>query len=208
MSGFGVKVRDVLRHGLLLQTGLDGLARVGIEITPFRLYAESLDSLPDGVARDAPPGIELRPLAPGDAAAVAAMPESDTGEDEARERLLHGIVAVGAWSGNQLVACSWADLEQLDYEPCRRSLAPDEAYLFGARTARSSRGMDLGPAVRIALYEHLADMGRTRLLSVSYALHRPANRFKEKLGATIEERHVHVSLAGRWQRDWRVGGGP
>jgi ribosomal protein S18 acetylase RimI-like enzyme len=194
----------VIRHGLVLQTALDLLARLGIRVTPYHLVEESFEAAGGRIREARIPDLRMRRLEPADAPAVGAMPEGDVGEDEARRRLETGIRGFGAWAGGELVAYMWAHLDELDHEPCRRPLAPDEGYLYGARTARSCRGLGLGPALRTALYQHLAAEGRTRLLSVSYAFNQPAIRFKRKLNARLIERHVAVVLWGRWRRDWRV----
>lgn len=196
------RMHDALRHGLVLQSLLNLVARVGVEITPYYLVEESLDWLPAGLPAAEVPDLVMRRLAVADVPALAAMPDGGLTEAEARERLERGVWGLGAWSGGELVAFVWAHLEQLDFAPCRRPLAPDEAYLCGARTRRSYRGRNLSPALRCELYRRLAAEGRTRLLSVSYAFNRPAVRFKRKLGARFSRLYLCTSLWGRCRRNW------
>jgi hypothetical protein len=196
------KIRDVVRHGLLLQTLLDLLRRIGLEITPYYVVEESLDWLPEELPPTQVPDLTMRCLEPADAA-LAAMPDGAITEVEARERLESGVWGLGAWSGSELIAFVWADLTELDFDPCRRPLAADEAYLFGARTSRRCRGMNLNPALRREMYAQLAGRGRTRLVSISYALNRPAIRFKQELGARFTHLYLFISRGGRWRCNWR-----
>lgn len=202
------RIRDVIRHGLLLQTLLDLLRRLGLEITPYYLVEESLDWLPPDPPETQVPDLIMCLLEPADAAAVAAMPEGDLTEAEARGRLEQGLWGFGAWSRGELIAFAWAHLRELDFEPCRRRLAEDEAYLFGAKTSRRCRGMNLHPVLRREMYARLAERGRTRLISISYALNRPAVRFKQKLGARFTRLCLSTSVRGRCRRNWLIRRSP
>lgn len=199
-----VKVRDVLRHGLLGQTMLDILRRLGIEITPYYLVEESADTLPAEIPPAKLPELEMRFFTLDDAPAIAAMPDGELSETEARARLEGGVWGFGAWSAGELVSFTWANLEELDFDPCRRPLESNEAYLYGAKTSRSCRGMNLGPAMRVELYRSLAQHGRMRLLSISYTFNRPAIRFKQKLNARFAFHYLYLNLWGLWRRNWLV----
>ena len=198
------KIRDVVRHGLLFQTLLDLLRRTGIEITPYYIVEESLDRLPRDVPKTQVPDLTMRFLEPADAAALEAMPDGAIPEAEARRRLEQGVWGFGAWSNGELIAFAWAHLRELDFDPCRRPLSDDEAYLFGAKTSRRCRGMNLNPALRREMYERLATRGRTRLISISYALNHPAIRFKQKLGARFTRLYIFTSFWGRWRCNWLI----
>lgn len=202
MSEVWVKIRDVVRHGLLVQTWLDLLRRAGVEIKPYYLVEESLDEMPANLPEPRAPHLQMRFLSPEDAAAVGRMPEGDLSERAARDPMETGVCGFGAWSDGELVAFNWANLRELYFEPCRRPPAEDEAYLFGAKTARPYRGMNLGPAMRRELYVQLAALGRRRLLSISYTFNRPAIRFKQKLNARFTHHYLYLGLWGWYRRNF------
>ena len=196
------KIRDVLRHGLVIQTALDALRRLGVEITPYYLVEETVPALPVTLPIPDLPNLTSRLLGPGDLPAVGAMPESRFSEAQARVMLEQGMVGLGCWSDAELVAFTWVNPREFDFAPCRFGLKEDEAYLFGATTSRRYRGRNLSPFMRHALYEHLAGEGRGRLYSISYAFNKPAIRFKRKLNARFTRLYLYVNLWNLWRRNW------
>jgi hypothetical protein len=96
------------------------------------------------------------------------------------------------------VAFSWCDLERCNFRGFQFPLQENEAYLFDAYTLVPYRGQRLAAAVRYALYRELAAIGKTRLLSLSYALDKPALKFKQRLNAQRLEFLLFVELFRKW----------
>lgn len=199
-----LRLRDVWRHGLVLQTLFDVLACVGIVVTPYYIVEESVATLPEQIEEPRMVEVHWRFLNESDVPAMAAMPDGGLTEKEDLGRLAQGMLAFGAWVEGRLVAFTWANPHKLDFDPARRALQPDEAYLFGARTMRSFRGQNLGPAMRREFYAGLAERGLTRLVSVIYACNTPAVRFKRKLHAQFRGLYLHVRLGRLWRHTWTL----
>ncbi|HOE97059.1 MAG TPA: hypothetical protein PLS90_03590 [Candidatus Sumerlaeota bacterium] len=195
------KLRDVIRHGLVIQTLLDVLRKAGLEITPYYVMREAVVS-PDAAPVAGLENLRLAWLGPEDAAQVGALPDSKFSEAETRARLARGQRCLGAWVGSELAAFMWVDTGELDFEPCRGPLHPHEAYLFGATTTRARRGHNLVPHLRAELYRALRAEGRTVCYSISYAFNTPALRFKRKLNARCDRLYLYVSLWGLARRNW------
>lgn len=196
------KIRDIVRHGLVIQTMLDLLRRLGVEVTPYYLMREAIDPSFAPPQKTNLPDPTFRFLDESEIEKVAALPESRLTEEEARRKFERNQLCFGALLDGDLAACVWVELNEMDFDPCRRKLADNEAYLFGARTARRWRGHDLSPLMRRLIYKELAQRGRTHCYSISYVFNTPAIRFKRKLRARHDKLYLYVNLWGCWRRNW------
>ena len=131
---------------------------------------------------------------------IADLVRLDPGTDEPKVArwFEEGKLCYGIRDDGRLIARMWVDLEEFNYPPARRRLAPNEAYLFAAYIDPGYRGQNLAPLLRAHCYESLEQRGRSRLCSYTDYFNTPARRFKLKLGARDEALKMRVELFGRW----------
>ena len=118
-----------------------------------------------------------------DAAEYAVLsPFSDHALTEPRLGSGHSLFV--ARSGGELVGACWVARDRLWSSYLRREieLAPDEALTYETYTARSARGLGVGPALRAWVADQLGNDGCRRLLATVDPSNRPAIRLVEKLG--------------------------
>lgn len=145
--------------------------------------------------------LKIAKLEKPDISLLAAKPERDYSEKDMLKMLSKGCVCLGLKHNDDIAACMWYDLAQCTYKNLTFGLAKDEAYLYGARTFNSYRGKSLAPYLRQKMYEHLADMGRTKLYSITLYENTPSIMFKKKLNAKNLKLYLQVRISGknRWK---------
>lgn len=197
MSYF-VYLRDKIRYSALPRIFIDGLDWLGIQIRLIYLVREGITGSASQQYRDSLNGYDVGFLEAKDMKEMAKIPYRAASYEELLDRLRNGNLCLGAKCNGRLVAFTWCNLIQCKSEGVSFPLSHDEAYLFDAYTATELRGRGLAPALRYCLYEKLAQMGRTKLYSITQRFNTPAMRFKLKLGAVILKSSWHVTLFRRW----------
>ena len=204
MSSIARKTWNVLRHGLIVQTVLDVLLKVGIEISPFYLFEEGIF------------GDEFRPAAPDlndpvisifgpeEFGSIGRIPDHKDSEARLLELLKAGNECYGLKTQDVIVGYTWVNPNECRYRGLCIPLGNDEAYLFNMMVVRAFRGKNAAAYLRYSCVKELERQGRTKCLSVSSYFTAPALRFKEKLGAKIIGLYLHVELFGRWGRTWTL----
>ena len=178
------------------QFALNGMGFLGLEIHPFSVFLEGINSVAVRPSLRPLEELEVGFVGAEDMFAIMAFPDRKLPESALFWRLAEGHLCLGARRDGELIAFTWCCPETWSY--CGRlALLPNEAYLYDAYTALAFRGRGIAPALRYRLYEELARKGKVRLYSFTEQLNRPALRFKMKLGATIIDRGVHVILLKR-----------
>jgi GNAT superfamily N-acetyltransferase len=191
-------LRDKVRYSPLPRIFIDGLDKLGIQIHLIYLIREGITG---GVARqnqDGLEGYEVQFLGSEDMTEMAQIPYRPIRHEELQGRLKDGNLCLGAKHDGHLVAFTWCNLTRCQSEGYSFPLNDDEAYLFDAYTASDLRGQGLAPALRYRLYEELAQMGRTKLYSITDCFNAPALRFKLKLGAGILKSDWYITLFRKW----------
>ncbi|MGI9262483.1 MAG: GNAT family N-acetyltransferase, partial [Woeseiaceae bacterium] len=92
----------------------------------------------------------------------------------------------------------WCDPDEMYHPIEAKRLEADEVYLQMAYVDPDYRGQNIAPLMRIAGYEALREIGKTRFYSYSMYENTRARRFKEKLGARSESLTIHVRWFGKW----------
>jgi hypothetical protein len=177
---FGVleRLRIRAKHGLILQEILDTLGRRGLWFCPYIVYCEF--GVPFSGGKGPAQQLEYRELLQSEAQIIAAMEDHQLPEAKIGERFARGDLAFGAFYGDRLVACTWANLRNfpgLGNSPPIRDLNSEEAYLYDAHTIREFRGRAIIPELRNCLYSTLRAAGRHKLYSVTVYFNRSARRF-------------------------------
>jgi hypothetical protein len=176
------------------------LDRLGIHIEAFFMVREGARQ------SEALPSDSRFRLVTLTAADIGELMRLDKDEVEAKALrcFSEGDLCFGLRDGDRLVAKMWCSLTWLNYEPMRRELRQDEAYLFSAYTDPTYRGRQLAPQLRTVCYQALQKLERTNCLSFTIYSNNASRRFKAKLGAVEESLHLYVRLFGKWSRTWLV----
>ena len=177
---------------------LDALGKLGLTIMPLYLFRESLSLAGSLGPTEQTPELAAEFMSEGQTDELSDLPGRTVSREELVERLRRGNRCLGFRRQRDLVAFSWCDLEQCNFRGFQFPLQENEAYLFDAFTLVPYRGQRLAALVRLALYRELAAIGKTRLLSLSYVLDRPAVRFKQQLNAERLELLLFVELFRKW----------
>jgi hypothetical protein len=178
---------------------IDGLAKVGIIISPHYVVVEGLDNgrlqhLAEGFA-----DYQFGFLGPQDMKALANLPGRIFTGKELLGRLHEGQKCFAAKRRGEIVAFTWCSFAPYAFAKQQAlPLRSNEAYLFDAHTVEQYRGIGIAPTLRYRCYQELAKMGRTRCYSITAAFNMPAINFKKKLHAQVLELGLFVELWGRW----------
>jgi hypothetical protein len=190
------RYRAYLTNGLLAHKLLRMLSSAGIVIEPYYFYQErTADPVPVGEGLHSE-GYEFFEAGTGDADGIAALDPNADNRGEIRENFRDGKRCFALSRDGRIVAVSWCDIREIGFEPCRRPLEPDEAYLYGMETLFAYRGRSLAPFLRMRCFDSLRAEGRRVIYSYSDRFNHPAVRFKEKIGATILFTGLYVKLFG------------
>jgi hypothetical protein len=190
------RYRTLLANGLLAHKLLRVLAGAGIVIEPYYFYQEGV---PGAAVKRGGAGFEgfgFFEAGPGDAEGISALDPKADNLDEIRENFRKGKRCFGLRHEGRIVAVSWCDVRDIGYEPCRRPLERDEAYLYGMETLYAHRGHNLAPYLRSLCHSTLHAEGRDVVYSYTDRFNRPAVRFKEKIGARPLFTGLYVKLPG------------
>lgn len=204
MSSTTQKIRNVLRHGLIIQTVLDVLYKIGLEISPFYLIVEGLfgeEFQPRAPDLEDP---ELTIFGPQDFAVIGKIPDHQDSEAKLLELIEAGNQCYGLKAEGNIVGYTWVNPNACAFRGLNIPLADDEAYLFNMLIVRAFRGKNAAPFLRHGCIKELARTGRPNCMSISTSFNAPAIRFKKKLGAKITRLYLHVELFGRWGRTWKL----
>jgi hypothetical protein len=176
----------------------DALGKLGLTIMPLYLFREGLSLAGSLGPMEQSPELASEFMSEEEMEELSGLPGRTVSKEDLVERLRRGNRCLGFRRQRDLVAFSWCDLEQCNFRGFQFPLQENEAYLFDAYTLVPYRGQRLAAAVRCALYRELAAIGKTRLLSLSYALDKPAVKFKERLNAQKLELLLFVELFRKW----------
>ena len=187
------RIKDKLKHGLILQVIRNQLAKIGIEITPYFWEREALGN-------DKPPEIKgdikeykLEYLGVDDMQYI-----SDNARGNRKEILLdhlnEGKKCLGLKHHEEIVAFMWIDFKECDFRPNKHRLKSNEAYLSSMYTMESYRGMNIAPYLRYKCYGILNEMGIDTLYSVSEFFNSAAIKYKRKLGVKHQKLILFIGL--------------
>lgn len=138
-------------------------------------------------------------LKPSDMKVISASPEVPQTEDVLLNRLSGGCLCIGIKQHDEIAAYMWCNLQECDSKLIRFDLEEDKAYLMDARTFSSYRGKNLAPYLRVELYRHLRQMGRTKFISITSYFNTPALRFKKKLNAKPQKFYASIKIFMKYE---------
>lgn len=143
-------------------------------------------------------------LEPSDIKGLLVNPEASYISDTLEKRLNEGSRCFGIKYKGELTAYMWCDFFKCNIGSFSLPLKDDEASLFDARTFKAYRGKNLAPYLRYQLYKHLAQMGRTRLYSITSIFNAPALNFKKKLRARPLRLYLCIDFLGKYQWTFHI----
>ena len=196
------KIRHKVRQRLVLLSMFNRLGVIGIKIRPYYLTEEfPLDET------DLSLNPKLEPMVAGflsssEIKEICAHPETAELKEETEKILEDGCLCFGLKYNNEIVAYTWCDLCKCHDRMLLFLLKEDEVYLFKAYTYEAYRGKNLAPFLRLQLYKHLNEMGRTKFYSVTDFFNTPAVKFKKKLGAKPLKLFLRIGLFNKYH--WNI----
>jgi hypothetical protein len=176
------------------------MSNVIISFSPFYLVREGLSD---------EDGLNLKPridpcdvgfLKLSEMSVISASPEVPETEDTLLKRLSAGWLCIGIKHHDEIAAYMWCSLRECNSPYLSFYLREDEACLLDARTFSSYRGKNLAPYLRVQLYKHLRQMGRTKFISITQYFNTPSLRFKKKLNAKPQKLYVYICLFRKYKR--------
>ncbi len=199
------RLNHQIKYGLLAQSVLLRLAKIGIDLTPYILYVEHAKD--DGYSF---PGEQywLQAITVENAEDISErFPESKRIWLKTwNRRLSNGETGLSLMHGNDVAGFTWAGKSSCTSPSGKTlfNLADGEAYLHDMVIASSFRGANLAPALRKALADGLAKDNILVGYSISTYFNKPANRFKDKIGARKMELRCEIILFRKARHDFRL----
>ena len=192
-------LRKGIKDGLIFNAAYYLLTRKKLRLHLFYLVREGLV---DGDNFHPEPKLspcETCYLQPSDLQNIAAKAERDYSEEQMLDMLSAGHIGLGIKHNGKIVAYGWINLQNCNSHLISFPLKENEAYLYGARTFTAYRGCNLAPYLRHQMYTHLADMGRTRLYSITEFENIASIKFKRKLGARNLKLGMKITLISKYR---------
>lgn len=194
------KLVSKIKHGLVLDTIRNQIARIGIKIFPYYWVQEGINST--GVP-------EIRGIISDYTIEFIEAEEIKKIDENLGTYSLEGLLAyfdagkkcLGLKYKDELASFMFINLTECDFTSSNISLKNDEAYLTYMYTMKAFRGKNLAPYLRYKSYEILKKMGRNRIYSVSIFFNSSAVRYKEKLNAKNLKLLLYIEIFKRLK--WR-----
>jgi GNAT superfamily N-acetyltransferase len=188
------RYRTYLSNGLLAHKLLRMLSGAGIVIEPYYFYQEGTTDRVHVAEGRRFEEYDFFEAGTADTDGIAALDPNADHRGEIRNNFRNGKRCFALTHAGRIVAVSWCDIREIGFEPCRRPLERDEAYLYGMETLYAYRGHNLAPFLRTRCLELLRAEGRNVIYSYSDRFNHPAVRFKEKIGAKVLFTGLYVKL--------------
>ena len=194
-------IRRAIKYGLVLDAILWRLEKIGILIQPYYIVREAEMYLHDNESSEPVEGYTLCQLGKEAVDELAALDGYLTPK-QLRRRLDRGHVCFGIRKQSRIVASMWCDLQEFDYDPCRRRLEENEAYLYAVYVDPDIRGQGLASYFRFEVYRALKRYSKDTFFSYSEYNNTSAIRFKQKLGAHFLQLCLYLNLWNKFSRNW------
>jgi GNAT superfamily N-acetyltransferase len=193
--------RRTIRNGLVIQSALDRLERLGLVVAPFYLTRELPEALSAaGAESDA---LAFGWVGYGDLQALGDRPGGRYDLAAMQRMLDAGTRCFAARDDGRIAAFMWCDLERVRYRTLSFPLERDEVYFFNTLVLPAYRGRGIPVRLRRECFRALAAEGRARAWSITLRFKTPARRFKQQIGA--HHAALFLSLgAGRGSRHWQL----
>ncbi len=197
------KAATKVRYGMTIFSISSILQRIGIELTPYVIFQESINvpALSEIIKTDSEYPFEL--LGPDD---IKVISKWKTGFSEAEMLSLFdsGGKCFGIKHHGNIVAFSWIDFNEMSYKSTKVRLKSNEAYLWYMFTLESYRGKNLAPYLRYKCYEILKEMNRDVFYSITDYFNSPSMNFKKKLNAKRLKLILYIKLFKKYSRSFTL----
>lgn len=166
------KITDKIKHGLVLDSIRNQIARIGVNISPYYWVQEGMNptEVPEinGIISDYTVGF----IEPEEIKKI----NEDLGTYSVEGLLAYynaGKKCLGLKYKDELASFMFINLTECDFTARIIPLKNDEAYLAYMYTMKAFRGKNLAPYLRYRSYEILKKMGRDKIYSVSMFFNSP-----------------------------------
>ena len=196
------RLKQQRKHGLLAQSFLTRLEKLGLYLNIYTVYVEHLrdenPQFPDNKYR-------LEEIREDNMAEISKNFADPMRIWTAtwRRRLAEGESGFALRHGDDVAGFSWA-ASSVCPSPIGKvlfKLDDGEAYLHDMVIAMKYRGAGLAPLLRFACYKELLRRNYSVAYSTSKYFNKPANRFKEKLDAKRRETRGEIMLFKKYRFD-------
>jgi len=194
------RLYKTIRHGTAIESFRYRLLKLtGINIAPYYLMLEGTNFTPSLEFQNQLNDYTYEFLGPDDMKAVQEITSWKSTEAEWLELLGKGKKCYAVKYQGQIVASMWIDFDEIDSEWGKKSLKPNEAYLFSMCTKESFRGRAIASYLRYASYNVLKDMNRDILYSYSSYFNVSSIKFKLRLNAVFLKLGLYIELFNKFR---------
>ncbi|MGP8005385.1 MAG: GNAT family N-acetyltransferase [Smithella sp.] len=202
---YKIKIIHVWSRELMAKALFDRLSRLGITIVPYYLFEESksfLNTADTKLILDKP--YETIILNRSNINLIKGFENPSSTENEFSKLWDKDCSCICLTSEGCVLGYGWVDYRKCNYKYLSFELKNNEAYAFNFHTARHMRGRNIAPFLRSFLYEHVRNMGRNRIYSISEQFNTPALKFKEKINAKPLLHYVYVNLFNKISKNIKI----
>jgi hypothetical protein len=187
------RIKQKIRHGLLLQSIRNQLAHIGIEISPY--YLAQVGKYPIAEPRIRGDSNDFIVSFFNEAECIKAG-ESARGysPENFLQRLKQGKKCYGIKHHDNIVAFVWFDLKQCSFKPQQFWLKKNEAYIHSMYTMEEYRGRNIARFLEFQSYQELKKMNKTVIYSISEYFNKAAIKYKKDLKAENLHLFVYIEL--------------
>jgi hypothetical protein len=175
------KIKEKIKHGLIVFYFLDRLKSFGITLKPFYLVLEGPFYPNANIISPERGPCSIKALEKQQVSALCRSPEVGEPEKDLYRRLENGCICLGIQRRSDVLAYIWCNLSNCDSPWLKFPLESHEAYLFDARTFEAYRGGNWAAYLRDNSYRYLAKLNKTTFYSVVEAFNTPAVKLMSKL---------------------------
>ncbi len=194
-----IKVRKRYKDGILLNWIYQIIKKTNIKL--YYLVQEGIqeNSLSMIIPKISP--LEVIIFDDSNITEIATNTERDYSDHHMRKMLAEGCGCLGLKYKNEVVAYTWYDLNKCWTNFISFKLKKNEAYLYAARTFSAYKGNALAPYLRQKQYQYLAQLGRTKIYSITMYENIPSILFKNKINAKKLKLYAWVRLLGLFEKN-------
>lgn len=194
------KIKRRMRYGLICYSLMEIFKKIGIKISPYYLYQENISENTHDELKKQSEEYSFKILGKNEIEPLEEKYRMKHGE--LLKLMESGEVCIGMRLGEEIVAFSWVNYNEIRHKLTYFNLKDNEAYLKTMHTLESHRGRNLAPILRLKCYEILKHNGKDVVYSISEYWNGPAVRFKEKINAKKLKLILYVEVFNKFKRNY------